>query len=623
MSEEQGSQFEKENMGSHLNDEDLKTWIHKNLKEVEETVSSWRVEARKDYQYVVGNQWDEEDAIELGVLGKPDTVFNRMAPIIDAVQGTFVNSMTEIKYFPREIGDIQVNELYTAAAQWVGDENDQEFEEADIAGDLFISGMGWAEVRMDYIDDPDGKIIFERRSPLKFIWDVSTTKVNLKGMRWVAYEEYLSRKDLLDMWPDKVDEIAPIDNTLFTLEMGVDHTNPEDFYEEEESIWYDKNKGKFRVITFQWYELEEYYRVQDPETGKIVEFSKDRFAPLKNMLDEINVRYIKQKRKHYYQAFISGQTLLERGDCPSQKGFTFKCVTGKRDESKHTWYGIAYPMRSPQEWANKYLSQIQHILATGPKGGLLAEIDAFEDIRDAEEKWAAGDSIIILEPGGLNKIKERGNASYPIGLDKLMEFSIQSIRDVTGISLEMLGMREVNQPGVLEAQRVQKSLTVLARMFSALRLFKKDIGRIYLEFIDEYIADGRLIRIMGEEGEQYVPLRKQENVHKYDIIVSEQAMSVNQKEQVWGMLMSLLPAMLKVGVPIPPSIFDYMPLPNKLASEWKQLLIQSMNQEPTEEDKIAVAEKGSKVELNTAKALHEKIQATKELFSPLDKGSNK
>jgi hypothetical protein len=42
-----------------------------------------------------------------------------------------------------------------------------------------------------------------------------------------------------------------------------------------------------------------------------------------------------------------------------------------------------------------------------------------------------------------------------VNLELLGQFAISSIRDVTGVNLELLGLRDANQPGMLEAQRKQ------------------------------------------------------------------------------------------------------------------------------------------------------------------------
>jgi len=94
------------------------------------------------------------------------------------------------------------------------------------------------------------------------------------------------------------------------------------------------------------------------------------------------------------------------------------------------------------------------------KGGILAETDAFDDQRQAEESYAKPEAITWMRRGALSgqhgqKFASKPTAQFPAGFYQLMEFAISSIRDVTGINLELLGMRDANQPGILEAQRKQ------------------------------------------------------------------------------------------------------------------------------------------------------------------------
>ncbi len=51
-----------------------------------------------------------------------------------------------------------------------------------------------------------------------------------------------------------------------------------------------------------------------------------------------------------------------------------------------------------------------------------------------------------------------------------------------------------------------------------------------LYLIENYLSDGRLIRIVGQEQEQYVPLIRQPGNASYDVIVDEAPTSPNQKE---------------------------------------------------------------------------------------------
>ena len=80
---------------------------------------------------------------------------------------------------------------------------------------------------------------------------------------------------------------------------------------------------------------------------------------------------------------------MQSGDAPIKGCFSWACITGELDRNKGHWFGLIKTMRDPQMWANKWLSQTLHILNTTAKGGIVAEIDAFADMTEAEEKWGA------------------------------------------------------------------------------------------------------------------------------------------------------------------------------------------------------------------------------------------
>jgi hypothetical protein len=223
-------------------------------------------------------------------------------------------------------------------------------------------------------------------------------------------------------------------------------------------------------------------------------------------------------------------------------------------------------MKDPQRWANKFLSQIMHIINSNAKGGLLAEEGAFIDPKKAEDTWADPAAVVMLKNGGLQKVKERQAGNYPSGLDKLLQFAIGSIPDVTGVNLEFMGQVDRQQAGVLEQERKKSAFIILAGYFDSLRLYRKEQGRLLAHFIKEYMNDGRIIRITTDEGEQAVPLHLTDDMMEYDIIVDEAPSSPNLKQEVWATLGELIPQMLKAGVGIPPEVLKFSPLPTDVAN---------------------------------------------------------
>jgi hypothetical protein len=155
-------------------------------------------------------------------------------------------------------------------------------------------------------------------------------------------------------------------------------------------------------------------------------------------------------------------------------------------------------------------------------------------------------------------------------------YFLDSVHEVTGINLELLGMANREQAGVLENTRKQAGVTIIAPLFDGLRRYRKEQGRVLLYFIQTYLSDERLIRVngknpaTGKEGQYYTKLSKAPETAKYDVIVDEAPTSPNMKERTFAVLGELVPQLMKAGIPVPPSILKYAPLPSSLTQEWMQ-----------------------------------------------------
>jgi hypothetical protein len=553
----------------------LKRWF----RESRDATDDWREQAKEDYGFVAGHQWTDEEKLLLQDQLRPVVTFNRIDPMISAVQGTELQNRQEISYSPREMGDVKVNEIVSSAAEWSRDQCDAEFVESDAFGDLIICGMGWCEGNMDYVDEPNGKFIENRTDPLEMYWDTSARKKNIMDGRYLFRVKSISKDEAEQDYPDADPEDlhaswAEVDSE----ENSGERKNPNDSYKGDSSETGD-DRTDVTIVEAQWWDKETYYEILDEADGQTKQLSGDEFKVLQKRYKELGQpapKNIKRQRKIFRQAFI-GKEILESSDLDC-KQFKYKAMTGKRDRNKNVYYGLVRGMKDPQRWANKWLSQTLHIINSNAKGGVMAETDAVRSVRDFEENWSRPDKVSWLNPGGLAKIQQKQPITFPNGLDKLMEFAIASIRDTSGINLELLGLAGREQAGVLESQRKQAGMTILAHMFDSVRLMRREMGRLLLFYIQNYMSDGRLVRVVGKQMEQYVPLVKDQTIGEYDVVVDESPTSPNQKEQVFTVLMQVLPGMMKMGVPIPPSIIDYLPLPSSLTDEWKNYIQQQQEQ---------------------------------------------
>lgn len=525
---------------------------------------NWRSEARAAYAFIAGDQWLHEDLQILKAQKRPDITFNYSEKMIDAVVGAEVSSRQEVTYAPREMSDAPLAEMWTNAAKWVASEGNFEDEETDAFRDALICGMGWTHMRISFDTDADGMVVKDRIDPFCMYADPSAIKTGLQDRRYSFHETWINESDFKRQWPNQM--LLGSDET--DANMGVQVVRQGHHYEDEPEVEADNHQGQVQILHYECVEMVPYYRVFTDGSGQDMPVSQ--FAKAKEHLDQAGIQYVRMFKRTYYYAWFNGETLLEADLSPTQEGFTYGCITGKRDRNKNTWYGLTRVMMDPQRWANKWLSQILHIINSNSKGGLIAEVNAFVDEKKAQDEWASPNSITMLKEGGIAKVKEKQVVNYPTGLDRLMEFALSSLPQVTGINLEALGLAARDQANVLEQSRKQAAYGLLAPIFNSLRNYRKQQGRVLADFINNYISDGRMIRIGGPESQQFIQLRKAPEAITYDIIVDQSPTAPDVKRETWSVLETLIPAALKAGMPVPPTILKYAPIPTALTVEWQQ-----------------------------------------------------
>lgn len=587
----------------------LRGWYKQDLPHVLE----WRKEAREDYQFYANDQWSDEDRRVLEDQKRPALSFNRIAPLVNAITGSEINNRREVQYIPREQGDALANEVLTSAGEWFRDQSNAEDEESDMFEDAVITGMGWSDTRLDFEDEPDGAPKITRMDPLKMGWDCNASKPNLEDARWLWFADERPLSEWKEMFPDIAPEML---NASWAKSASDEQDSPHD---QDEADRYEGGQGEYvgsddkkmcTVVEFRWLERIPYYRGPDMATGQMREYDERQVNVIRQHQPDFPA--VRQYKKVVKRAFV-GRMVLAPPDQPLVPAglFGWECVTGYRDKVKNQFYGVVRAAKDPQRWSNKFFSQVMYLLNSQSKGGILAERGAFEDDREAETSWAKADAITYASKGALSgqnpKIQPKPVAQFPAGFFTLFQESKEAISQVTGLSPEFIGTREVDQAGVLEYQRRQSSLNLLASLFNSLRRYRKRQGRVMLYLIQNYLSDGRLVRIVGNDKKQYVPLTKQAVASsQYDIIIDDAPTSPNEKERTWQILQALLPMVKELVTPeIMLEVLAYTPLPASFVEKLKQRA-QEQAQQPKppspEEQKMALEQQKGQIDLASKQA---------------------
>lgn len=187
--------------------------------------SEWYRDAEADFAFHAGHgQWEEADRQRLKGQNRPCVTFNRIAPAVAAVIGMEVANRQEVRFIPRTTSgrampavdpttgqatmqpmpgadDQGPAELYTAAAIYLRDQCNAEDEESDAFQDAAICGMGWTETRVEYEDDPAGRIVIDRVDPLEMVWDARAVKRNLADARRIHRAREIDIEAARQMFP--------------------------------------------------------------------------------------------------------------------------------------------------------------------------------------------------------------------------------------------------------------------------------------------------------------------------------------------------------------------------------------------------------------------------------------
>src|SRR6266550_195518 len=552
----------------------------------QEASSLWRQTAEDDFGFVAGEQLSTEDKALLDSQQRPHIVFNRVQTILKAVAGMQINGRSEIKFLPRNNNDTAGNEVLSAASKWMADGCDAEDEESEAFRDCAICGMGWTEARFTYDDEAEGMYVEEGIDPREMGWDRTAKKKNLVDRRRTWRIRKMPLSDAMQMFRGKsknqMDATWAQGGEVVRADKSIEERRIRDGNDSYEEF---DDKNEITLVCVEWWEREPYYRVSDPTTNRLIDLDESSHTRLRDGMAKHGMKLdsVMMTRKKYYRAWL-GNEYLGGGPAPLGDQFSWACLTAEYDKKKRMFYGLVRVMRDPQMWANKFMSQIMQIMNSTAKGGILAEMSAFEDQEEAENGYAMPEAITWMADGALSGQKPKimpkpgqGDASAYVNL---LQLAISSIKDVTGINLELLGQQDQNQPGILEHMRKQAGMTVLATLFDSLRRFLKIIGKQRLYLIQTKMSDGRLIRVVGDEYTAAVPLAKEKTTGTFDVIVDDAPTSPNQKEANWAIIQPML-AVFKDQLMSNPQVLIMVmrdsPLPSALVDAIAKIITQASN----------------------------------------------
>lgn len=573
----------------------------------------------------LANQWDhikECRAFYAGdymsykdvIRGRRNTIqevsFNRVKPYVNSMVGFMAQNRRKPDY-QAKLPDLQMqaalSEYLNGYSDYLRDNMNADQIETRQDLDMIIGGIGITDTATTLktgmaTRDPNGEVLVERVDPLHCGWDPEARETNILDSRWIyrAKDYDVEEAEELFNAEDEDFEVAdPSDDVTYHYN-GTGGIEDKIGYE-----WASPERKMVRVYFYQWFDVETFYRIENPvytmndrETAmmmaqdlQMVEsaegeemfafdpsaetlvITKDNRKTVKDIFELYGIKFdpVSEKRKVFYTAVISGKKVFSAFKSTSQQGFSMKFKTGDWDDVKKIWTGVVASLKEPQRYYNASLTKLLLIIASNSKGGVMYERSAVENIQEFEAKYAMHSAAIMVEDGALsgNKIVDKARPQLNTGYEAVLQLASDAMGQVSGIDESFFGVISGgNETAMLQRQRIKQAMTTMACYFDAVTLYAKEQARMMLSFMRLLAksSNGTMFRTYDDDGNVvFERLSEDYFVDEYDIVIGEAPETPMQKEYYTQTLISLGQSMQAIGDPrylqIYAAAIRYMPIP--------------------------------------------------------------
>lgn len=566
-----------------------------------------RDKAKESKEFLAGEQWPKEIKEHLESCNRACLVINQVEPNHDILSGIFRDNRTDFKALPVENGDSLTADILSIVMKQITNQTSFPQEENQVFDDMQDTGRGFFEVYMDYDKDIQGMLRIGRLP-----WDRAYCgphdKLDGSDMEYVIKKDWFSHKKMKQLWPTKVDEIDKMveltQDEIKTLreEPGAKFavTGAENLIDIELS---DHSNKKYAVLEC---ERKVYRTVQiivDEETGFV--FDGGRLSP-KDLKDALKIKKFRTIQRNVHDirvTIIAGCVVLDDfiADRPTND---FSIIPAYCKKDGKNWWGKIEAIKDAQRELNKRRSQNTDIMDRCVIDGFFTDQNTFvnkQDEEDFEEN--------VAKPGFHQKIQDLKNPPlkisanpFPTGVVQMETMAGDSVRKISGITLEMAGMEENStNSGVLFAAKQRQGMVSQKFLFDNFAIAKKRLGKQIVQYIQRYYTADRILRLIMssqsadngvmvggtdlgsfpvEDLRQMIQQAlESEDLLKFDIEIAESPYSSTARQT--AALLMLEMARSQPGV-IPPDIiinaFD-MPGKQQVLARLQQFQQQQMQQE--------------------------------------------
>lgn len=441
---------------------------------------------RDDVRFArLGIQWDEDVARKRKEAGRPALVINKLPPFIRQVVNDARQNKPQIKVLPQDSNaDPETADIYSGLIR-----NIESASDADVAYDTALDcaatgGFGFFRLNLAYAHDESWEqdIVFERiANPLMVYGDPDSQAADSSDWNIAFVGEMIEKKEYKRRFPDA----EPIDFEAWPDSAGQ---------------WREGDK----VLVAEYWTREETRKpILLLSNGQVV----DQKAYEKNAEDYQARLIVPQGEPRdvvcykVTQYIVSGGAVLATTEWAG-KYIPIVPVYGEEVniDGRRILRSLIRDAKDAQVLYNVSRSASAEYVSLAPKAPYLVE----ENSLVQPEKWdtANQQNWAYLEVKKGSQMPQRqGMPSPATGPLQEALTSSDEMKGIIGIYDAGVGARSNETSGVAIRARVQESDTATFHFIDNLSRAIRHAGRVLIDLIPKVYSAGRVIRILGEDGE--------------------------------------------------------------------------------------------------------------------------
>ena len=563
----------------------------------------WAEPAKQAVQYYEGNQYTAADRAKLDSEGRPDITINKIKPLVNLVQGYFINNTTDIAYLPGHDGSgtQRLADALTHTSKQISQISHLPWVDSQVFMDGLLTGRGYFDFRLDFHPNDFGQGVWTAGDPFATYLDPDGDDYDPEKWNWIFESRWISIDEVEAVWGRRIHElIKPLANGHSFSDVpshlydGEEEITPwRSFGGEEDSSrgwrafsdslfdWVDTARKNIRLIDTQHYvyvhrwlfvDLETGYRREIPEHWSRERINRVLAYAVSNGDPVTVVR--RMVRKVRWTQMI-GDILVYDDWSPYS---TFTKIPFFPYFRRGKTRGMVEDLISPQDEINKRRSARLNIIGRSSNGGWIYAEGSFNpQQKDNLEQFgsAPGAQIeyrVVRLPGGrvAPEPKQIQPSIPPVAMAQLEEEAENDLVEISGINRSALGQIDTVQSGRAIEARQRQAIVGLEGMIANWTMTKQIAGKKQLEVIQEHYREQRVVRVITDAGappDQVILNERTARGMMNNVSLGTYTVSVDQRPLSKTFLDAVFEEMMRmkeIGMPIPDEdIIDASSMPRK------------------------------------------------------------